>query len=132
MQPLFLPSVSNKAWINRKYSCTLLSCVPVTLGPFFAPSLSPGTSLLGRTKKTTQFSPSPVYSTASPTCQSNTWQQLKRGEWKERGRERKKKRCETRKQIGTNAVRGVPQPSRRGAKSHDSWQSGHAVPLSGP
>lgn len=50
----------------------------------------------------------------------------------EREREKKKKRCETRKQIWTNAVRGVPQPSRRGAKSHDSWQSGHAVPLSGP
>lgn len=89
MQPLFLHSVSNKAWINRKYSCTLLSLVPVTLGPFFAPSLSPGTSLLGRMKKTTQFSLSPVYSTASPTCQSNTWQQLKSEEWKEREKKRK-------------------------------------------
>lgn len=49
-----VPSFCLKQGLDKQ-EVQLHSLVPVTLGPFFAPSLSPGTSLLGRTKKQLNF-----------------------------------------------------------------------------
>ncbi len=50
MQPLFLPTVSNKAWVNRKYSCAL--SLSLWLSVFFTLSFGSCTPLHSLSKNT--------------------------------------------------------------------------------